>query len=414
MSVPRSIDEWSAVWATSGAAGLSGHLDGPPLDVPIALVRTATVAAATIARHAERFGSAVEVDGPALFGERAAIAGWSRRATISCGGGTRLLRAADGWIAASLVRDADIDAVPAWLDSEDVSADAVAGDPDAMWAAVAAAVSGRDAAALVDRAVLLGMPVARLGETPPPRSPASWSHRLGPAAPMTSLAGRIVVDLSSLWAGPLCAQLLGLAGLRVIKVESEHRPDGARRGPPAVFDLLHGGHETVCLDLRRPDEQRVLADLLRHADVVIEASRPRALAQWGITVPLPGPQVWVSITAHGRRGPAGERVGFGDDAAVAGGLITGDTDSPCFCADAVADPLTGLVAAALVLTRLGDGGRWLLDLSLAGTAALAADGPRTHIAGHVVARPRARSVEAPAAALGTHTAAVLTELGIAR
>ena len=39
----------------------------------------------------------------------------------------------------------------------------------------------------------------------------------------------LVVDLSALWAGPLCAHLLGLAGARVVKVESLGRPDGARR-----------------------------------------------------------------------------------------------------------------------------------------------------------------------------------------
>ncbi|HTN78173.1 MAG TPA: hypothetical protein VMK16_00760, partial [Acidimicrobiales bacterium] len=42
---------------------------------------------------------------------------------------------------------------------------------------------------------------------------------------------------------------------------------------------------------------------------------------------------------------------------------------PVFCADAVADPATGLTAAAAVLDRLASGGRWLLDVALAGVAA---------------------------------------------
>jgi hydroxymethylglutaryl-CoA lyase len=41
-----------------------------------------------------------------------------------------------------------------------------------------------------------------------------------------------------------------------------------------------------------------------------------------------------------------DRVAFGDDAAVGGGLVVWDADGPCFCADAVADPVAGLVAAA--------------------------------------------------------------------
>ena len=83
------------------------------------------------------------------------------------------------------------------------------------------------------------------------------------------------------------------------------------------------------------------------ADVVLEASRPRALAQFGIdaealTTGTPdgrGPQAWVSITGYGRTGDEANRVAFGDDAAAAGGLVSWTDGEPLFCADAVADPL---------------------------------------------------------------------------
>ena len=60
---------------------------------------------------------------------------------------------------------------------------------------------------------------------------------------------------------------------------------------------------------------------------MIEASRPRALAQFGldavdIVTANGGPQIWVSITGYGRNGEGANRVAFGDDAAVAGGLVT--------------------------------------------------------------------------------------------
>jgi hypothetical protein len=58
--------------------------------------------------------------------------------------------------------------------------------------------------------------------------------------PVKRLA-EITSPTSSLWAGPLCTNLLGLGGARVIKVESTTRPDGARSGPPAFFELLHHG-----------------------------------------------------------------------------------------------------------------------------------------------------------------------------
>src|SRR5207253_494271 len=82
-----------------------------------------------------------------------------------------------------------------------------------------------------------------------------------------------------------------------------------------------------------------------------EASRPRALEALGIDAAAlvrSGPQVWVSITAYGREGDGRNRVGFGDDVAAAGGAIVED-DGPCFCADALADPLAGMFAAAAVL-----------------------------------------------------------------
>ena len=58
-------------------------------------------------------------------------------------------------------------------------------------------------------------------------------------------------------------------------------------------------------------------------------------------------------------------MGFGDVAAVAGGLVARDDQGPCFLADAVVDPLCGLVAAAAVLEALSAGGRWLLSAAMA-------------------------------------------------
>ena len=101
---------------------------------------------------------------------------------------------------------------------------------------------------------------------------------------------------------------------------------------------------------------------------MIEASRPRALAQLGLDGPdlvrTGGPQVWVSITGYGRAGEAANRVAFGDDAAAAGGLVVWRDGVPLFCADAIADPLTGLTAADACLRALAEGGRWFLDVSM--------------------------------------------------
>jgi crotonobetainyl-CoA:carnitine CoA-transferase CaiB-like acyl-CoA transferase len=239
-----------------------------------------------------------------------------------------------------------------------------------------------------------------------------------------------VIDLSSLWAGPLAAHLLAGLGARVVKVESPARPDGARLGPAAFFDLLNAGKENVALDLRTPAGRDRLRRLIGWADLVVESARPRGLAQLGVDAEAllaehPGLS-WLSITGYGRPDPGGAWVAFGDDAAVAGGLVARDPDgAPLFCGDALADPLTGLHAAWAAACALHAGGGALLDVSLCGVAAdagaggldplarVVSDGDRVVHMGRSasVASPRARRPAGRARALGADTAAVLREVG---
>ncbi len=355
------------------------------------------VLAERLRRLSELVGRVVDVDGPSLLGERAALTGHGRQGHVSCGGSGRLLRAADGWIAVSLARDDDVASVPAWLEAEIDS-----GDPVALESAIAE----RPCARLVERAILLGMPCAALGEV---TGSFINAHHLGAADAMTSVASAVVVDLSSLWAGPLCTQLLADAGATVIKVESTTRPDGARRGSPAFFDLLHAGKQNVALDLTTPMGLRTLHQLLDRADVVVEASRPRALQQLGVDAWSTSARVWLSITGYGR--DHASRVAFGDDAAVAGGLVAWDHEGPVFAADAAADPIAGLIGAVAVLDRLAIGGRWLVDLALARSAALmTADGPGRGAWHGDIASPRARPSRGRAAGLGDDTDRIVARL----
>ena len=223
-----------------------------------------------------------------------------------------------------------------------------------------------------------------------------------------------------------------------MKVESGSRPDGARAGPAAFFDLLNAGKTSVMLDFGSDVGRAQLHELLQRADVVIESARPRALSQLGIEAEAfvegtPG-RVWVSITGYGRSEPGAGWVAFGDDAAVAAGLAvaTGSPDQPLFCGDAIADPLTGLHAAVALLAAWNGGGGALLDLSLRDVTAhvlafdteadvaevralpdrddaweVVADGSRAP-----VATPRARPPAGAARALGADTRSTLTALGI--
>jgi len=385
-----------ARWAAGGALALSGPPEGRPLGPPDLLV--AGLDAVTV-----HFPG---LDGVQVLAERAALTGLTRRGRTSCGGATRLLQAADGWLAVSLPRATDLDLLPAWLPGRRLEAP----DPARAWAAVRSAVAEGKAAELAERAIPLGLAVAMLppeGSTPG-RSPV-LARRLGDAPGRDDLRGLRVVDLTSLWAGPLCGDLLGRLGADVIKVESVHRPDGARSGSPDFFALLNGGKRSVALDFAGPAGRAALARLVASADVVLEASRPRALEQLGLkAADVTGPQIWVSITGYGRDAPL--RVAFGDDAAVGGGLVVSDDSGPYFCADAVADPATGLTAAHACVEALRQGGRWLLDIAMSAVAAELSGPSRRVPRDNVAEAPRARSPRAPAAPLGADTATVLAAL----
>jgi crotonobetainyl-CoA:carnitine CoA-transferase CaiB-like acyl-CoA transferase len=183
-----------------------------------------------------------------------------------------------------------------------------------------------------------------------------------------------VVDLSSLWAGPLCSRLWQAAGAEVLKVESRRRPDGGRRGSAAFFQQLHRGKTFVSLDLHNSEGQEALRKLILDADIVLEASRPRALRQMGIyaedlIAASPG-LTWVSITGHGRGSPQENWIAYGDDAGIAAGLsaaIHHCCGQWLVCGDAIADPLTGIHAALAGWAGWLAGGGCLLDLSLVET-----------------------------------------------
>jgi len=379
-------------WAESGIPALTGFPDGPPLIPP--------GTAATIARgHTDRIATItderVRLDGAQLLSERAAFTGFGRGGTISVGRHCRLLPTADGWAAVSCTRPDD-HALLGALVSRDIG--------DDPWPAVTDWLHTHTGAELAERTELLGLaagPIEPVPATPPkPLVPR----------PVTGLR---VVDFSALWAGPLCAHILGLAGARVIKVETPGRPDGARRGDPDFYRLLHGGHESVSLDPTDPAQRHALIELVASADIVIEASRPRALAGFGLDAQacIDSGVTWVSITAHGRRSNG---IGFGDDVAATAGLVARVDDTPVFVGDAIADPLTGLTAAVLAMSAPADGSGRLWDVPMSSVvgSTLHQDSDTTTVADPPITLPRRRTAIDAAPDSGRDTIAVLAELGV--
>lgn len=347
---------------------LTGEADGPPLLAPGGLMHLL---------NRIRGALPVDIDPALLLGARAGAMGLTRHGRTSAGGGTRLLPTADGWCAVTLARPDDLDLLPAILGRPDVHA---------PWDDLATAARTTKARELVTRIRMFGVPAAALpAERGAPVDTPYRASRIAAPAKAPKPDGTLVVDLSSLWAGPLCAQLLGRAGARVVKVESTRRPDGARAGNRRFYDWLHAGHESVAVDFTTTEGRAALRELVGEADVVIEASRPRALAQLGLAAERldhRAGKVWVAITGYGRGHP--DRVAFGDDAAVAGALVARSDHGPVFCGDAIADPLTGVAAALGAFTALARGGGELIDVSMRDVAAAFAGARETEHGPHPV------------------------------
>ncbi len=239
-----------------------------------------------------------------------------------------------------------------------------------VWDAIGATLGTRAGPAAVERAQLLGIPAAVAVAPPEPRPGLSR-----PGGPGRAGSG-LLVDLSSLWAGPLCARLVGdAAGLSVVKVEDPGRPDGARAGPPRFWARLNDGKEHLALDLAAPADRARLGRLVAEAAVVVTSSRARALAGLDLDPAehAAAGRVWVAITGYGLGDPGRDWVAFGDDAAVAGGaaVAAGGASAPVFVLDAVADPLAGLRGAAGALDALEASRGALLDVALRDVVAAA-------------------------------------------
>ena len=184
------------------------------------------------------------------------------------------------------------------------------------------------------------------------------------------LTGIRVVDLSTVFAGPMAAALLADQGAEVIKVESPEG-DTARLIGPAKGDLsaayiaANRGKRGLALDLKAPAAREILGALLARADVLVENFRPGVMARLGLQASDLAQRfprlVHLSITGFGPDGPrAGDRAYDAVIQAIAGVAASQrdpHTGAPVVMASTVCDKLTALTAAQAVTAALLQRGR---------------------------------------------------------
>ncbi|MES2302241.1 MAG: CoA transferase [Pseudomonadota bacterium] len=147
-----------------------------------------------------------------------------------------------------------------------------------------------------------------------------------------------VVELGQLIAGPFCGQLLGDMGADVIKVEPPVTGDPMRewgQGAEKVqWEVIARNKRSVSANLRIPEGQALVRQLIAHADVVIENFKPGTMEKWGL-----GPDVLLAekpgliiarMSGYGQTGPYSDRAGFGGIGEAMGGwrYIVGEPDRP--------------------------------------------------------------------------------------
>ena len=182
---------------------------------------------------------------------------------------------------------------------------------------------------------------------------------------MGALEGLTVIDVSTLFAGPMAAMHLGDMGAAVVKVEHPTRPDPARgHGPSKDGDnlwwkTLGRNKRTISLDLHTPGGRDALLRLAETADVLIENFRPGTLERWGLgydVLSARNPRIVVArVTGFGQNGPYRSRPGFGTLAEAMSGFaaMTGEPEGPPVLPPfGLADGVASLATAYAIMVAL--------------------------------------------------------------
>jgi crotonobetainyl-CoA:carnitine CoA-transferase CaiB-like acyl-CoA transferase len=186
-----------------------------------------------------------------------------------------------------------------------------------------------------------------------------------------ALHGVRVIDMSRVLAGPWATQLLADLGADVIKVERPGSGDDTRSfGPPwfedgegvreaAYFTCANRNKRSIALDIAKPEDAGLIAEMASQADVLVENYKVGSLARFGLgyeTLAARNPRlVYCSITGFGQNGPYATLPGYDFIIQAMGGLmsVTGEPgDAPMKVGVALADILTGLYACNGILAAL--------------------------------------------------------------
>ena len=200
-------------------------------------------------------------------------------------------------------------------------------------------------------------------KTLPPLLPAPSPRPKG--AP-NALDGIRIIDFTRLMAGPYGTLLLADLGADVIKIENPETGDDSRGlKPPALggessmYLWANRNKRSLALDLRMPEAQEVIKDLVRNADVVVENFSAGVMKRFGLSYEelarIKPTIIYCAVSAFGRQGRFASRPGYDPIVQAESGFfsLNGYPDRPPVRAGAsIIDISTGMMASNAILGAL--------------------------------------------------------------
>ena len=192
---------------------------------------------------------------------------------------------------------------------------------------------------------------------------------------MMALEGVRVLDLTRLLPGSFTSLILGDNGAEVIMVENPAGGDPGRKSPPFIQGLsarhlmLNRNKKSITLNLKSKRGQKLLLELVKTADILVENFRPGVMDKLGIgytCLKEVNPRlIYCSITGYGQTGSArdlpGHDVNYISQAGILG-LTASQGDSLPLPGVQIADlgggslmAVIGILLALTVKRQTGEG-----------------------------------------------------------
>ena len=188
---------------------------------------------------------------------------------------------------------------------------------------------------------------------------AAGTPTQGPVSERGPLSDLRVIEMGQLLAGPFCGQLYGDFGAEIIKIEQPKIGDPMREwgrekphGKSLWWPVVARNKKSVTLNVREPEAQEILRDLVKRSDILIENFRPGTMEKWGLgydALSAINPRlIMIRVSGFGQTGPRATEAGFGSIGEAMGGLryVIGEPDRPPARAGiSIGDSLAAVFAA---------------------------------------------------------------------